>query len=104
MQIGFRLVPPAFGPGQGCTSAGEPDLAPQQGGLQFAHLCRGIAGDCGFRLHRDQIHGHRQTREQSQVTGGAAVPQQHQSPGTRQLPRTFATEDRFSRGLPELMG
>ena len=87
-QIAFRfvLVPPAFGPGQCGVATVQPDLSAKQRWFQFLNLrwpwSSRLGAELGVRVHGYQAHLHAVASEQAQVSGGAAISQQHQSPRT----------------------
>ena len=54
-----------------------------------------------LRFHGDQIHGHRVTGEQPQVTGWTAIAQQHQAPWSGELARAVGLQHICCGGLPD---
>ena len=82
----------------------KPDLASQQWGMQFRHLggCTGMIER--LRRHADQINGDWLSGEQPEMTGRAAVAQQHQSPRARELTRALSAQHRCGGRLPEMIG
>ena len=55
-----------------------------------------------FRLHGDQVNRDGFSGQQAEMACRAAIPQEHQTPWSRQLAWTFAREHRLGWGLPEL--
>ena len=81
----------------------KPDLASQQWGMQFRDLGRCTGMIERLRRHADQINGDRLSGEQPEMTGRAAVTQQHQAPRARQLTRALPGQHGRGGGLPEML-
>ena len=81
----------------------KPDLTPQQRGGQLLHFGGCIGMIERLRRHADQINGDRLTGEQPEMTGRAAVTQQHQAPRARQLTRALPGQHGRGGGLPEML-
>ena len=81
----------------------KPDLAAQQWRMQFRHLgwCTGMIAR--LRRHADQINGDRLSGEQPEMTGRAAITQQHQSPRAWELTRPLSAQHGCGGRLPEML-
>ena len=55
-----------------------------------------------FGFHRDQVDGDGFPGEQAEMACGAAIPQQHQSPGPRQLPWSISGQYGCCGSLPKV--
>ena len=81
----------------------KPDLASQKWGMQFRHLGRRTGMIERLRCHADQINSDGLSGEQPEMTGRAAITEQHQAPRARELTRTLPAQHGCGGRLPEML-